>query len=276
MAGSRRPRGRFLLLLLVLLGLTFVTLSERSSTSHYFNKVRSLAREVANPFQSGVHAALQPVGDFIYGALQYRSLEAQNRQLRLELKRGATAYAQSLSAEQQAAQVLSQEHLTFVPNIPSIAAEVVQVGSSNFEETVQIDRGSANGVVVGQPVVSAGGLVGSVSLVSVHLATVTLVDDPTSVVGVRDVHSGVVGAAKGEGQGFNLQVEDLNVGDTIKRGDQLVTSGLTLENFPAGIPVGTVTSVSSGTLTLQVSLKPLVDLSNLQFVRVLLWSPQGG
>ena len=276
MAGSRRPRGRFLLLLLVLLGLTFVTLSERSSTSHYFNKVRSLAREVANPFQSGVHAALQPVGDFIYGALQYRSLEAQNRQLRLELKRGATAYAQSLSAEQQAAQVLSQEHLTFVPNIPSIAAEVVQVGSSNFEETVQIDRGSANGVVVGQPVVSAGGLVGSVSLVSAHLATVTLVDDPTSVVGVRDVHSGVVGAAKGEGQGFNLQVEDLNVGDTIKRGDQLVTSGLTLENFPAGIPVGTVTSVSSGTLTLQVSLKPLVDLSNLQFVRVLLWSPQGG
>jgi rod shape-determining protein MreC len=260
----------------VLLGLTFVTLSERSSTSHYFNKVRSLAREVANPFQSGVHAALQPVGDFIYGALQYRSLEAQNRQLRLELKRGATAYAQSLSAEQQAAQVLSQEHLTFVPNIPSIAAEVVQVGSSNFEETVQIDRGSANGVVVGQPVVSAGGLVGSVSLVSVHLATVTLVDDPTSVVGVRDVHSGVVGAAKGEGQGFNLQVEDLNVGDAIKRGDQLVTSGLTLENFPAGIPVGTVTSVSSGTLTLQVSLKPLVDLSNLQFVRVLLWSPQGG
>ena len=276
MAGSRRPRGRFLLLLLVLLGLTFVTLSERSSTSHYFNKVRSLAREVANPFQSGVHAALQPVGDFIYGALQYRSLEAQNRQLRLELKRGATAYAQSLSAEQQAAQVLSQEHLTFVPNIPSIAAEVVQVGSSNFEETVQIDRGSANGVVVGQPVVSAGGLVGSVSLVSAHLATVTLVDDPTSVVGVRDVHSGVVGAAKGEGQGFNLQVEDLNVGDAIKRGDQLVTSGLTLENFPAGIPVGTVTSVSSGTLTLQVSLKPLVDLSNLQFVRVLLWSPQGG
>ena len=276
MAGSRRPRGRFLLLLLVLLGLTFVTLSERSSTSHYFNKVRSLAREVANPFQSGVHAALQPVGDFIYGALQYRSLEAQNRQLRLELKRGATAYAQSLSAEQQAAQVLSQEHLTFVPNIPSIAAEVVQVGSSNFEETVQIDRGSANGVAVGQPVVSAGGLVGSVSLVSAHLATVTLIDDPTSVVGVRDVHSGVVGAAKGEGLGFNLQVEDLNVGDTIKRGDQLVTSGLTLEDFPAGIPVGTVTSVSSGTLTLQVSLKPLVNLSNLQFVRVLLWSPQGG
>ncbi len=276
MAGSRRPRGRFLLLLLVLLGLTFVTLSERSSTSHYFNKVRSLAREVANPFQSGVHAALQPVGDFIYGALQYRSLEAQNRQLRLELKRGATAYAQSLSAEQQAAQVLSQEHLTFVPNIPSIAAEVVQVGSSNYEETVQIDRGSANGVAVGQPVVSAGGLVGSVSLVSAHLATVTLIDDPTSVVGVRDVHSGVVGAAKGEGLGFNLQVEDLNVGDTIKRGDQLVTSGLTLEDFPAGIPVGTVTSVSSGTLTLQVSLKPLVNLSNLQFVRVLLWSPQGG
>ncbi|MCL6091786.1 MAG: rod shape-determining protein MreC [Actinobacteria bacterium] len=262
----------------MLLGVTLVTLSERTSTAHYFDRARSLAREVAHPFQSGVHTALQPVGDFIYGALQYRSLEAQNRELRQELERAQNTYAQALSAEQEAAQVLAEEHLSFVANIPSVAAEVVQVGSSNYEETVEIDRGSANGVAVGQPVVSAGGLVGSVTLVSAHLATVTLVNDPTSVVGVRDVRSGAIGAAKGEGQGFDLQVEDLNVGDAVKRGDKMVTSGLSLEAFPAGIPVGTVASVSSspGALQLSVSLRPLADLSNLQFVRVLLWSPQGG
>ena len=276
MAGSRRPRGRFLLLLLVLLGLTFVTLSDRSSTAHYFNRARSLANQVANPFQSGVHAALQPIGDFIYGALKYRSLEAQNQKLREELGSAQSAYVQANAEEGEADQVLSQDHLTFISNIPSIAAQVVEVGAANFEQTVEINRGSANGVAVGQPVVAAGGLVGSVSSVSSHLATITLIDDPTSTVGARDERSSVVGAAKGEGQGFDLQVENLNIGDAVKPGDQMVTSGLPLEHFPSGIPLGTVTSVSSGALQLEVSLKPLAALNNLEFVRVLLWSPQGG
>ena len=60
--------------------------------------------------------------------------------------------------------------------------------------------------------VSAGGLIGSVSSVSSHLATVTLLDDPSVTVGVRVVGSGVVGAAVGEGEGNPLQVEDVNVG----------------------------------------------------------------
>ncbi len=277
MAGSRRPRGRFLLLLLVLLGVTFVTLSEKASTSRYFDKARTLAREVANPFQSAVHSALQPVGDFIYGAFQYRSLEAQNQKLREELAADQAAPVRAAAEEQQAEQVLAQEHLSYLSGIPSVAAQVVDVGSANFEETVELNRGRTSGVAVGQPVLSAGGLVGSVSSVSAHLATVTLIDDPTSVVGVRDVRSRVVGAARGEGLGFDLQVQDLNVGEAVKPGDKMVTSGLSLEPFPAGIPVGTVTRVSapSGALQLQVSLKPLADLSNLEFVRVLLWSPQG-
>jgi rod shape-determining protein MreC len=62
----------------------------------------------------------------------------------------------------------------------------------------------------------------------------------------------------------------------VRKGDLLVTSGLDL--FPAGIPVGTVTAVSSpaGVLQQEISLQPLADLVNLQFVRVLLWSPQSG
>jgi rod shape-determining protein MreC len=277
LAGSRRPRGRFLLLLLVLLGVTFVTLSEKAGTSRYFDKARTLAREVASPFQSAVHSALQPVGDFIYGAFQYRSLEAQNQKLREELAADQAAPVQAAAEQQQAEQVLAEEHLSYLSGIPSVAAQVVDVGSANFEDTVELDRGSSSGLVVGQPVLSAGGLVGSVSSVSAHLATVTLIDDPTSVVGVRDVRSRVVGAARGEGQGFDLQVQNLNVGEAVKRGDTMVTSGLSLEPFPAGIPVGTVARVSapSGALQLQVSLKPLADLSNLEFVRVLLWSPQG-
>lgn len=278
MVSPRRPRGRFLLLVLLLLGVTLVTLSDRSGNGGIFGKARSYAREVANPFQSAVHSALQPVGDFIYGALDYRSLERQNQLLRQEVATGQAAAVEAAATLQQAEQVMAQEHLGYLGRIPSIAAQVVDLASANFEQSVEINEGAADGVAVGQPVVAAGGLIGSVSSVSSHLATVTLLDDPSFAVGVRVVRGGAVGAAVGEGQGELLQVEDVNVGEQVKRGDRLVTSGLSLEHFPPGIPVGTVAQVSApaGALQLEISVKPLADLVNLQFVRVLLWSPQTG
>ena len=72
MAAPRRPRGRFLLLVLVLLGVTLVTLSRPKRQQGRFRSSALYAREIANPFQSGVHSLLQPVGDFIYGALNYQ------------------------------------------------------------------------------------------------------------------------------------------------------------------------------------------------------------
>jgi rod shape-determining protein MreC len=275
-AAPRHPRSRFLLLVLLLLGVTFVTLSDRSGSQGIFNKARSYARDVANPVQSAVHSALQPVGNFLHGATNYGKLEKENQYLRQELAQAQTATVGAESLLEQSEQVLAQEHLDYLGNIPSVAAQVIDVGSANFEQTMEINRGASSGVVVGQPVVSGGGLIGKVSSLSAHLATVTLLDDPSSVVGVRVLSTGVVGAAAGEGEGNLLQVENVEVGAQVKRGDPLVTSGLQGEDFPAGIPVGTVASVSApaGGLQLAMAAKPYANLVDLQFVRVLLWSPQ--
>jgi rod shape-determining protein MreC len=275
-AAPRQHRTRFLLLVLVLLGLTFVTLSDRSGSEGFFNKVRSYARDVANPLQSGVHSALQPVGNFLYGASNYGQLEKENQLLRQELAQEQTAAVRAESMLEQSEQVLAQEHLTYLGNIPSVAAQVIDLGSANFEQSIEINRGETAGITAGQPVVSGGGLIGKVSSASANLATVTLLDDPSSVVGVRVVRTGVVGAAAGEGEGNLLQVENVDVGARVRLGDSLVTSGLQGEDFPAGIPVGTVSSLSApvGGLQLALAAKPYANLVNLQFVRVLLWSPQ--
>jgi rod shape-determining protein MreC len=275
-AAPRHTRSRFLLLVLLLLGVTFVTLSERSGSQGVFNKARTYAQDVANPIQSAVHSALQPVGNFIYGAANYGKLEKENQFLRQELAQAQTATIGAESLQQESEQVLAQEHLDYLGDIASVAAQVIDVGSANFEQTIEINRGSTDGIAVGQPVVSGGGLTGKVSSVSAHLATVTLVDDPSSVVGVRVLSTGVVGAAAGEGEGNLLQVENVEVGAQVKRGDALVTSGLQGEDFPAGIPVGTVASViaPAGGLQLSLAAKPYANLVDLQFVRVLLWSPQ--
>jgi rod shape-determining protein MreC len=275
-AAPRHTRSRFLLLVLLLLGITFVTLSERSGSQGIIDKARTYARDVANPFQSAVHSALQPVGNFLYGAANYGKLEKENQFLRQELAQAQTATIGAESLQQESEQVLAQEHLDYLGDIPTVAAQVIEVGSANFEQTVEINRGSADGIAVGQPVVSGGGLTGKVSSVSAHLATVTLLDDPSSVVGVRVLSTGVVGAAAGEGAGNLLQIENVEVGAQVKRGDALVTSGLQGEDFPAGIPVGTVASVNApaGGLQLSMAAKPYANLVDLQFVQVLLWSPQ--
>jgi rod shape-determining protein MreC len=276
LAAPQRPRGRFLLLVLVLLGVTLVTLSDRSGNGGVFAKARSYAKEIADPVQSGVHSVLQPVGNFLYGALDYGALERENERLRQQVADDQASAAEARAVAEEAAQVLAQEHLDYVAGTRSVVGQVVEVGGANFEQSIEVNRGSANGLVIGQPVLSSGGLIGSVSGVSSHLATITLLDDPSFTVGVRVVRTDVVGAAVGEGEGNLLQVVDVNVGDPVRRGDLLVTSGLDL--FPAGIPVGTVTAVSSpaGVLQQEISLQPLADLVNLQFVRVLLWSPQSG
>ena len=241
-----------------------------------FDKARTYAQDVANPFQSAVHSALQPVGNFLYGAANYGKLEKENQLLRQDLAQAQTATIGAESLQEQSEQVLAQQHLDYLGDIPSVAAQVIDVGSANFEQSIEINRGSTDGIAVGQPVVSGGGLTGKVSSVSSHLATVTLLDDPSSVVGVRVLSTGVVGAAAGEGEGNLLQVENVEVGAQVKRGDALVTSGLQGEDFPAGIPVGTVASVyaPAGGLQLSLAAKPYANLVDLQFVRVLLWSPQ--
>ncbi len=295
MAAPRRPRSRFVLVVLVLLAVSLVTLSARTGGSGVFNRLRAYARDAANPFQSAAHSALQPIGDFLYGAFDYHSLQQENQLLRREVAAALAAQAQAESEQAEAEQILSQQHLAFLGGIPTVSAQVVSLGSANFEQTIEINRGATSGVAVGEPVVSAAGLVGSVSAVTSHLATVTLLDDPSFAVGVRDVGSlarvkgskaggalaaasGAVGAATGQGEGNPLSVGDVNVGENVKRGDQLVTSGLQLEHFPAGIPVGTVTSVYSppGGLQLVISMKAFVDLADLQIVQVLLWSAQTG
>ncbi len=266
------------MLVLVLLGVTFVTLSDRSGNHGVFAKARSYANDVANPFQSAVHSALEPVGNFLYGAAHYGSLQKENELLRQELANDQTATVQALSEQAQSEQVISQEHLDYLAGIPSVAAQVIDIGSANFEQSIEINRGADDGVVVGQPVVSGGGLIGKVISVSTNLATVDLIDDPSFTVGVRVVRTGVVGAAAGLGQGNPLQIEDVNVGAGVKRGMRSSRAACRSSTSPPASRSAPSSSVSSppGGLQLEISANPYANLVNLQFVRVLLWSPQTG
>ena len=107
---------------------------------------------------------------------------------------------------------------------------------------------------------------------------VELVADPRSSVGVRFGRSELAswGTGQGGSSGLALDGETANMSPT-GPGRPSITSGHHRRAHPAGIPVGTVTSVhySGGLLTKSVLVTPLAQLSGLGYVTVLQWFPAG-
>ena len=110
------------------------------------------------------------------------------------------------------------------------------VGTSVAPIEIVIDKGSLNGVRVGQAVIDSAGLLGQVAETSALTSRVLLITDPTHAVPVRVLRNGVRGIATGAGRG-RLAMKDVAVTVDIVEGDQLVTSGLG-GRFPRGLSGG--------------------------------------
>ena len=274
----RSSRTRNVIAVLVLAALTLVTIDARSQGVGVLSDARSKFSDAFAPLQRATHAALRPIGDFLTGALDYGSLKSENQSLRRQLAQVQAQAATAAAEQQQAEQVLKEEGLSFVGSIPTVAAQIINVGPSNFDNTVTIDKGTANGIAAGEPVVAAGGLVGTVQSASRRTATIELLTDPNFSVGVN-LQGGNVGSASGAGRTLPLHitVDSTNLhAPAQKVGDVLTTSGLKLERFPKAIPVGKVSKARQipGAVEPDIEITPMVNLNQLSYLQILLWTPQ--
>jgi rod shape-determining protein MreC len=264
--GSRR---RTILAMTVLTAVALITLDVRGSGP--ISAVRGGARDVVAPVAGAVDTVVSPVGDWIDGVTSAASLKDENARLRhrLDDARGQEAAARAATEENKALKQLL--YLPFVDEANAIAAPVVEGAPSNFEFTVRIGKGSSDGVAVDMPVVTGAGLVGSVREVSRDEATVLLLEDPASGVGVKVEKSGTTGVVKGRGDGGAVRLDFVDPGVEITEGEVVYTSGQQESRFPGGIPVGTVSKVTKtrGDLQQDVLVEPLVDFSRLDYVKVL-------
>jgi rod shape-determining protein MreC len=277
-AVSRRPRRqRFVLLVATLLSVTIITLDQRGQGSGIIGGARDVARDVISPFQGAADWVLDPVGDFFGGVLNYGDLKSENATLRRELEEAKSSAAQADNLSRELDAIKEQLDLPFVQEIPAVTARIVNYGPSNFEFTVQLDKGTTSGIGEGMPVVAAGGLVGIVVEASRSRSSVRLLSDPGYRVGVRFGSAGDIGVAQGKGRGALLAVDLVEPTTVIPKNETVVTSGLAQSEYPPGIPVGRVQSATTpkGALTKRVTVEPLVDLNRLDLVQVLQWSPQG-
>jgi len=238
---------------------------------------KSVAGDIYSPMRNAVNDVLNPIGRFLAGSVHYNALQAQNQQLRAEI---ATLQLQNDSQWYQSRQyhqlqkLLSLEKLPSISNLPVVVAQSTSQAISNFAATITINKGRDNGVAVGDPVLGGGGLAGQVVAASRSSATVRLITDGLSRVGVV-FGTNEYATLAGLGARKSLNAEFVADKTPVHAGQLMTTSGLSGAIFPAGIPVARVGTVHAiaGALDKSVTAKPIANLQDLAYVAVLEWAP---
>lgn len=143
-----------------------------------------------------------------------------------------------------------------------VVAEIFGVSPDPLAHKVIINKGSQNGVYVGQPLVDADGLMGQVVEVSPFSSQVLLITDSTHAIPVQVNRNGVRAVAEGVGDLYRLELRHVSNTVDIREGDLLVSSGLG-QRFPVGYPVATVDQVihDPGQPFARVTARPMAQLN---------------
>ena len=266
---------------LVVLSLILITISFRESSTGPLSGVQAAGATVLRPFEVAAERVARPFRD-VYGYFaglvhvkrENGRLKAEVNQLRQQAELGQSARAQN-------ARLRDQLHFVDSPLFPSdySAVNTRIIGwRSEFDDQVVIAAGRDHGIRQETPVVTSDGLVGSVTQVIGDSALVTLITDQSSAVQARDQNSGAFGLVRhGQGQG-SLIVDRVTKDKQVTVGDVIVTAGTRSSKypslFPAGIPIGWVTSAGQSDTApyKQIQIQPYVDFTSLDAVTALITS----
>ncbi len=265
---------------LVLVALVLVTLSFREGDDGPVSSAQAGAATVLRPFQVAADRIAEPFRDayaWVDGLFDARSdadqLRAENERLRQQVVQGQLAVRENDRL---------RELLEFRdgPRLPDgfrgLAAGVISRPAAAFAQSIVVAVGRNDGVRVDDPVVTADGLVGTVSRVSSRTARVTLLTDDQSAISAIDLATEASGIVRsGSGPRGPLRLDRVPKEAVVRVGDTVVTSGWRSTRlaslYPKGIQIGRVTSVgrTDTDLYTQVQVEPFAELTSLESVLVL-------
>lgn len=233
-----------------------------------------------SPFRSAVNWVVGGVNDFFAAFSDYDRVSLENEGLRQEnseLKNQLTEYEQALEENKFLKEFLEikeqNKDFVFEP------ATVIMRDTADPYGSFTINKGSLDGINVRDPIITRDGLVGYVSEVGLSYSKVkTILDNTISVAAVnrRTSDIGVVGGSLTlAGEGYT-RIYNINRVSLIAIGDYIVTGGGGV--FPEGLMIGEIVNIfhDDNSLSLYASIKPAVDINDLQNVMVITYfSGQG-
>lgn len=169
-------------------------------------------------------------------------LQEEVEQLRLEnlVLHGRSNQMSALRAEN--VRLRSLLNSTAILRDDVLVAELIGVSPDPVRHQVILNKGSDDGVYIGQPLIDADGLMGQVVEVGASQSRVLLITDTTHSLPVQVNRNGVRAIAEGSGELGALEIHHVSATTDIREGDLLVSSGLG-GRFPVGYPVAEVTEI---------------------------------
>lgn len=209
--------------------------------------LRNVAGVIASPFRSAGSAVATWVADVEAHFDQVETLQEENAALR--------RYAAELEEQLRRAESAREENerlrealglQTKRPDYAMTEASVTERVVSNWYSVLTLNRGTADGVGIGQCVCDEyGNLVGVITDAGYNWCRVTTLLDTESAVGATVFRTGDVAVAEGRLELLEegcLALCYLTDPDGLISGDQVVTSGLG-GYLPSGLVIGTVQDV---------------------------------
>jgi rod shape-determining protein MreC len=233
--------------------------------------------EVLSPVQEGANRALKPFrdlfgwfGDTLDAKSERDDLKSERDRLRQEV-----AKLETQGHENEQLRGLLQINTAGGLNAYApVKARVYARSPSVWYSTLDIDKGSSDGLEAGQPVVNGEGLVGKVESTTRSSAVVMLLTDEDFGVSAKAARSGEPGTI-GPAVSGDLLFDLVPRGERVEEGERIVTAGTTTVRlpslFPPNILIGTVRRVDDGEggLDRRIHVRPAADLRRLEWVEVL-------
>lgn len=284
MHDKRVRRRRAALIALVAASLILLTAYFGGPPSSPLHTIQRGIVQIFSPIQQGASTVLSPVRDVAGWFSDTFHARSQVTQLRKKVQRLTTELAQTQEAQLLNRQLSKEVHLDARDNISfyrPVTADVIWHDPTLWYQTIEIDKGSDDGVQVDQPVIGDGALVGKISTVDPTVSIVQLITDHSVNVAaqVQDKHgdTGLLVPAVGNPNEMLLQdLPRIVPGQPGPQLGQLVVtagykSGPLNSLYPRGIPIGQVSNASANNLinNNQVQVSPAADLRHLSVVQVL-------
>ncbi len=232
--------------------------------------LRKMSLEMVSPLENLINMPLKSLEDVWKRYIFLIGMEAENRLLK---EKNARATAEIIKYREGYLEgIRLQKLLKLKESIPysTIAARVAGRNPSPIFKMIIINRGKANGLRVGLPVVATAGVVGRILEASWHVSRVLLLTDENSNIDVMLQESRVQGILQGAASaGCNLKyvskTADVRVGDTV------ISSGMG-GVFPKGLPLGVVRSASrkEADLFQKINVAPFADPAGIEEVLVIM------
>ncbi len=275
---------RLVFVFLIIASLAILTVSFRESESGPVHAVQQAGLSILSPLQSWGARAAEPFQD---GYRWIRTLwsahnEAERLAAELQALQGEAVKLKEQAEENQRLKSLLdlRDKGTFPEGTDFEVARVTGKSPTRWQAWVQIDKGSADGIRVDQPVVGATpmageslagkGLVGKVTAVTAHSAQVQLITDSESSVAAKIQGFRAEGIVEGSVSG-TLTMDFVDRDIVVEPKQVVVTSGFG-GIYPPAIPIGIVADVGEEDVNIykEIEVQAFVDFRVLEEVMVLI------